>query len=58
MKTLKCERCDGTMKPTVKDCRYPESGLPNVILQGLRVYVCQSCRQRPPRSPTSSTYTG
>lgn len=51
MKTLKCERCGEPMKPTVKDWRYKESGLPNVILQGLRVYVCESCREEVPEIP-------
>lgn len=51
MKTLTCDRCNGTMKPTVKDCRYSESGLPNVILQGLRVYVCESCGEETPEIP-------
>lgn len=51
MKTLKCDRCDGTMKPDVRDVRYPESGLPNVILQGLRVYVCSSCQAETPEIP-------
>jgi len=51
MKSLKCERCDGRMKPTVKDFRYPESGLPNVVLQGLRVYICDSCQEETPEIP-------
>lgn len=51
MKILKCERCDRVMKPTVKDYRYPESGLPNVLLQGLRVYVCESCQSKTPEIP-------
>lgn len=48
MRTLKCERCDGTMRPARKDWPYPQSGLPNVILQGLRVYVCQTCGAETP----------
>ena len=51
MKTLKCDQCDGIMKPTVKDYRYQESGLSNVILQGLRVYVCESCQEETPEIP-------
>ncbi len=51
MKSLRCERCDGRMKATVKDFRYPESGLPNVVLQGLRVYVCESCQEEIPEIP-------
>jgi putative zinc finger/helix-turn-helix YgiT family protein len=39
------------MKATVKDAPYTGSGLPNVVLKGIRVYVCSKCKEKLPEIP-------
>jgi hypothetical protein len=38
-----CIICGEALKTTVEDCGYPESGLPNVTVVGVRVRRCQKC---------------
>ena len=49
--TVRCETCGTAMKPTIRDYRYEESGLGNVILERLRVYRCPKCRTAAPEIP-------
>src|SRR3989304_2095327 len=51
MRAPKCERCGGPMKATVKDTPYVGSGLPNVVLKGIRVYTCAACSEEVPEIP-------
>jgi putative zinc finger/helix-turn-helix YgiT family protein len=38
-----CTNCGGPVKPERRNYRYTESGLPNVVLQGVEVAECPSC---------------
>jgi putative zinc finger/helix-turn-helix YgiT family protein len=42
-KNHECTNCGAAVTPGRRSCRYVESGLPNVILQGIEVADCPKC---------------
>lgn len=42
----KCTNCGEQVMPEIRNYRYTESGLPNVVLQGVAVAECPKCGNR------------
>jgi len=42
---MKCLFCEGKMKKTIRDFRYDVSGLKNIVLKDLEIFVCARCAE-------------
>ena len=52
---MKCPTCGNPkMTATVKPYKYDISGLPNVVLQGIKIFECDKCGEEAPVIPAMS----